>query len=92
MLLKFSVNGSGAGKYIEDHKAWPQRGFDNGFFLLSGSLQEKSGGVIISNKVSLSVLQEFVNEDPFVKWEKVNAEIIQITPNKFIPELAFLQN
>ena len=44
VLLKFSDNKVKTGQFMEGHKAWIKRGFDDGVFLLVGSLQPNSGG------------------------------------------------
>ena len=43
VLLKFSDNKGQAGQFMEGHKEWLKRGFDDGVFLLAGSLQPNSG-------------------------------------------------
>lgn len=43
VLLKFSTNKSRAGEWMSDHKAWLQKGFDDGVFMASGSLQGQQG-------------------------------------------------
>jgi hypothetical protein len=44
VLLKFSGDRSRAAPLMEGHKAWIKRGFDDGVFLLVGSLQPNQGG------------------------------------------------
>ena len=39
ILLRFSDNKGKAGQFIEGHKEWLKRGFDDEVFLLAGSLQ-----------------------------------------------------
>ena len=92
VLLKFSENKSNAGAYMDGHKEWLKRGFDEGVFLLSGSIQPGLGGAILAHDVSLSALQDRVNEDPFVAQNVVNAEILEIAPGQADERLAFLQN
>lgn len=82
VLLKFSDNKSQAGQFMEGHKAWIKRGFDDGVFLLVGSLQRNLGGGILAHKASLADLQRRVNDDPFVAENIVNAEILEITPSR----------
>jgi len=51
VLLKFSGNKAQAGKFMAAHKEWIKRGFDDGVFLLAGSLQSNSsGGVVAHNQ------------------------------------------
>jgi len=90
ILLKFSANKSQAGKFIDGHKAWVKRGFDEGVFLLAGSLEPSVGGGILAHNTSLPDLQNRVNEDPFVVKNVVSAEIIELEPAKADERLQFL--
>jgi uncharacterized protein YciI len=90
VLLKFSDNKDQASQLMEGHKEWIKRGFDDGVFLLAGSLQPNLGGGIVSHNTSLSDLQSRVNDDPFVAENVVSAEILEITPAKADERLNFL--
>jgi uncharacterized protein YciI len=90
VLLKFSANKNKASEFMESHKAWINRGFDDGVFLLVGSIQPNLGGVIVAHSTSLSDLQSRVNDDPFVAKNVVSAEILQITPSKVDERLQFM--
>src|SRR3990170_6929734 len=82
VLLKFSDNKGKASQFMEGHKDWIKRGFDDGVFLLAGSLQPGLGGGIVAHNTSLPDLKSRVNNDPFVVENVVNAEILEITPSK----------
>jgi len=90
VLLKFSDNKGKAGQLMEGHKEWIKRGFDDGVFLLVGSLQPNLGGGVVAHNTSLSDLQSRVNADPFVAEKVVKAEILEITPSKADARLNFL--
>lgn len=90
ILLKFSKNKNKAGEYMEGHNDWIKRGFDDGVFLLVGSLQANPGGSVIAHNTSLSELQERVNDDPFVAENVVSTEILEIDPKKADERLSFL--
>ncbi len=90
VLLRFSGNKGQASQFMEGHKAWIKRGFDDGVFLLAGSLQPNLGGGIVAHNTSLTDLQGRVNDDPFVAENVVSAEIIEITPSKSDDRLKFL--
>ena len=82
VLLKFSDNKNQASQYMAGHNEWIKLGFDDGVFLLAGSLQPDPGGGIMAANTSLTELRNRVNEDPFVAKKVVTAEIIEITPSK----------
>ena len=90
VLLKFSGNKSQASQFMEGHKEWIKRGFDDGVFLLVGSLPPNLGGGIVAHNTSLSDLQSRVNNDPFVVENVVSAEILEITPSRADERLKFM--
>ena len=89
-LLRFSDNKAKAGEFMEGHKEWIRRGFEDGVFLMSGSLHSNSGGGILAHNTSLSELQARLNEDPFIVENVVRAEILEITPSRAAAPLQFL--
>jgi uncharacterized protein YciI len=90
VLLRFSANQDQAGSYMDEHKAWIKRGFDDGIFLMAGGLQPSQGGGIIAHNTTLGDLQDRLNDDPFVVENVVTAEIIEITPATADERLSFL--
>ena len=90
VLLRFSSNKGQASQFMEGHKEWIKRGFDEGVFLLAGGLQPSSGGGIVAHNTSLSDLQGRVNDDPFVAEDVVSAEILEIAPSRTDERLKFL--
>jgi uncharacterized protein YciI len=90
VLLRFSDNKAQAGQFMEGHNGWIKRGFDDGVFLLVGSLQPKLGGGIVAHNTTLSDLQNRVSVDPFVAEDVVDAEILEITPARADDRLNFL--
>ncbi len=90
VLLKFSGNKAQAGQFMDGHKAWLKRGFDEGIFLLAGSVKPQLGGGIMAHNISRDELQARVNDDPFVAHDIVAPEIIEIEPNLRHPSLGGL--
>lgn len=90
VLLKFSSNKSQANQFMEGHKEWIKRGFEDGVFLLAGTLQPNSGGAIVAHHESFSDLQRRVRDDPFVAKGIVVPEIVEITPSRTDERLKFL--
>jgi len=88
--LTFSDNKAQAGRYMDGHKDWIQRGFDDGVFLLAGSLQPNRGGAVVAHNTTLDDLQIRLDDDPFVTEDVVNAEIIELTPSRADDRLQFL--
>lgn len=90
VLLKFSGNKAQAGQFMEGHKQWIKRGFDDGVFVMAGSLQPNLGGAVLAHNTSLSDLQTRVSADPFVAQNVISAEILEIAPSKADDRLKFL--
>ena len=90
VLLKFSDNKSQAEEFMEGHNAWLKRGFDDGVFILAGSLQPNQGGAILAHGPSRDELQSRIEDDLFVAENIVSAEILEITPANVDQRLDFL--
>jgi uncharacterized protein YciI len=90
VLLEFAGNKGQASRFMEGHKEWIKRGFDDGVFVLVGSLRPNSGGAIVAHNTPLSALQDRVNDDPFVAENVVSAKILEITPSRADERLEFL--
>jgi len=90
VLLKFSGNKAQAVQFMDSHKEWIKRGFDDGVFLLAGNLQPNLGGGIVAHNTSLADIQRRVSTDPFVEENIVSAEILEITPSRADERLKFM--
>ncbi|WP_338064188.1 YciI family protein [Caulobacter flavus] len=89
VTLRFADK-SRAPAHMADHNAWLQRGFEEGVFLLSGSLQPNAGGVIIAHGLARAALETRLTEDPFVSHGVVTTDIAEIAAGRTDPRLAFL--
>ena len=90
VLLKFSDNKSQAGNFMDGHNQWLKDGFDDGIFLLAGSLQPGIGGGILAHNTTQADLENRVNKDPFVAENVVTAEVMELSPAKADERLNFL--
>ncbi len=88
--LQLSNNKAQAGQFMEGHKSWIKQGFDDGVFLVTGSLQPNLGGAVIAHNASLEEIQNRVADDPFVANDIVSAEILEIDPSRADERLNFL--
>ncbi|UUX49453.1 hypothetical protein NUH88_18880 [Nisaea acidiphila] len=90
-LLKLSTNRAKAGDYLEGHKAWLKRGFDEGVFLAAGTLAAPDeGGGILAHNTDRASLEARLAEDPFVAEEVVRIEVTEIGASITDPRLSFL--
>ena len=90
VLLRFSANRDKAGSFMDAHREWITRGFEDGVFLLAGTLQPGVGGGILAGNTSLAELQVRVNDDPFVAADVVTAEILEMAPSRAAEQFQFL--
>ncbi len=90
VFLRFGDNKSRAGEHMDAHKAWIARGFDDGVFLVIGSLQPAQGGAIVAHNTTREDLEARVHEDPFVIEKVAVPEIFEISPARADDRLSFL--
>ena len=90
IFLKFAENRAKAPEFMDAHKAWIKQGFDDGVFLMVGSLQPNMGGAVLAHGVSRDEIETRVNEDPFVVEGIVSAEILEISPARADQRFDFL--
>lgn len=79
-----------ASLHLDGHKAWLKRGFDDGVFVLAGSLQPSAGGAILASGISPEELRSRIAQDPFVAEDVVHAEMFEIEASKADERLGFL--
>ena len=90
VLLKFGPNRSQAAQWMAGHKEWIEKGINDGVFLLAGSLENAQGGALLAIKLSKAEVTAVVEEDPFVKHQVVEPEIVSIAPSRMAAGLAEL--
>lgn len=90
ILLKFGPNKAKAGDHMKGHKDWIAKGFDDGVFLMVGSLQPNIGGGILANGTTRAEIEQRVQDDPFVSEGIVEAEILELDPARADDRLGFL--
>ncbi len=90
VLLRFGARRDRAPEHMAGHKAWLQRGFDDGVFVLAGGLGDAQGGAVLARGESIEALRKRVAQDPFVAESVVQAEILAIEPSRLDERLSFL--
>lgn len=89
VFLRFSANKAAAGDHMAGHKAWLKQGFDDGLFLVAGSLEPGQGGGVVATGTREAV-EAHVATDPFVVEDVVTAEIHEMSPAFADERLNFL--
>lgn len=91
ITLKFAANRASAPTFMEGHKAWIARGFEEGVFLMTGTIEPQAGGVVLAHNTDRAALEARVNDDPFVAEGVVDAQIMSVAPGRTDERLSFLR-
>lgn len=90
ILLRFSANRDQVSEHVDAHRDWLKQGFDDGVFLLAGTLKQDMGGGILAKAESRSEIEARVARDPFVEHDVVRAEVLEMDPAHADDRLSFL--
>jgi uncharacterized protein YciI len=66
-------------KYLTEHRAFLDQGYGNDFFLLSGPMNPRTGGVIISQLESRDQLESILKQDPFFIHRLADYNVIEFS-------------
>ncbi len=90
VTLSLTAQKSKAPEFMAAHNAWIARGFDEGVFLLVGSLKPQGGGAILVAGSDRAALEQRIADDPFVQEGIAIPEIQEIAPARTDERLSFL--
>lgn len=74
-------------KYLAEHRAFLDQGYATDFFLLSGPMNPRTGGVIVSQLDNRDQLESILKEDPFSIYGLADYKIIEFTAVKYHQDL-----
>lgn len=69
--------------YLEAHRAFLDKYYKKGVFILSGRKNPRTGGMIISNLDTVSEMEKIIQEDPFFKQGLAVYRCIQLEPTRY---------
>jgi len=90
VTLSLTAQKSKAPEFMAAHNAWIARGFDEGAFLLVGSLKPQGGGAILAAGSDRAALEQRIADDPFVQEGIAIPEIQEVAPARTDERLSFL--
>lgn len=90
-FLRFSTHKAKAPELMDQHNTWLRKGFEDGVFLLAGSLKSAGGGAILASGITREALDARLARDPFVAEGVVSVEVQEIAPGMTDARLAFLK-
>ncbi|MVT44286.1 GTP cyclohydrolase [Chitinophaga oryziterrae] len=73
--------------YMDQHRAFLDKFYKSGQFILAGRRKPKSGGVILCKASSRKEVEQIMSEDPLDKYQLALYEIIEFEPTSYINEL-----
>lgn len=77
-------------RFIEEHRAYLDRHYASGHFLVSGRKEPRTGGVILATAASRSEVERLVQDDPFHRERIADYDIVEFLPSKAVSGLAHL--
>ncbi|SHH01592.1 YciI family protein [Streptoalloteichus hindustanus] len=69
-------------RLLPEHRAYLERNYDAGRFLMSGPREPRTGGVILATANDRAELVAVVETDPFVTSQAATYEIVEFTPTR----------
>lgn len=70
-------------EYLVEHRTYLERGYQKGYFVVSGPRNPRTGGIIVSQLKDRQQLLGILKEDPFSTNDIADYEIIEFTPVKY---------
>lgn len=75
-------------RFVAEHRAFLERHYAAGNFLLSGRQEPRCGGVILADAPTRAQIEAIVREDPFNREQIARYEIVEFVPSLADPRLA----
>lgn len=75
-------------RFVGEHRAFLERHYASGHFLLSGRKEPRTGGIILVNAKSRSEVEDIVRHDPFHREQIAAYDIVEFLPSMSSHELA----
>lgn len=70
-------------QHLVAHRLFLEEGYQNNCFVVSGPLNPRTGGVIISQLNDRKRLEDILKRDPFSLYGVAQYEILEFTPVKY---------
>lgn len=90
IILKYKKPIEEVEAHTPAHRAYLDRYYEKGVFVMSGRQTPPTGGVVMAKAESREALEKILAEDPFWTEGVADYEIYEFKVNKHLPELQFL--
>ena len=82
LLVEYIAPLSRIDDLLDDHRAWLDRHFADGTFLVSGPRVPRIGGTILATGTSRDQLERQVASDPLVQAGAARYEVVEFSPTR----------
>ena len=65
---------------VAEHRKFLQTGYDQGWLLMSGPMNPRTGGVVIARAPSMQEIQAFFFNDPYHQHQAATYKFIEFNP------------
>jgi uncharacterized protein YciI len=90
--LKYTKPLAEVDTHLPAHIEYLKSQYAAGSFLLSGRMNPRTGGVILSNVKSNGALKAIIEQDPFYRHQLADYDVVEFTPTMAGAGLEFLIN
>lgn len=91
VILRYTAPLAEIDRVVAEHRAWVDRGYADGVFMVSGPQTPRVGGAILAHGLSRAALDARLAEDPFNVNGLAAYEVIELAASRSDPRLAFLR-
>lgn len=79
-------------QHIESHIEYLNQQYEKGNIQASGKKVPRTGGIILSKMSDKNEIVKIIEEDPFIKYQVADYELIEFIPSKTCKEWQFLMD
>jgi uncharacterized protein YciI len=72
-------------RWLPEHRAFLDRHYAAGHFIVSGPVEPRTGGVIVVADMDRAAVEAMLEEDPFAREGVSEYEIVEFRPTKSSP-------
>ena len=73
-------------QYLAEHRAFLEDGYQKNYFIASGPINPRTGGIVISQLRNRDQLEGILEKDPFRMNDLATYRIIEFNPVKYHPD------
>ncbi|GLZ35614.1 hypothetical protein Lesp02_78010 [Lentzea sp. NBRC 105346] len=75
---------------LPDHRAWLEKQYEAGYFIVSGRQKPRTGGVILTRPMPRGKLDALMATDPWIQQKLVKCQVVEFEATRTAAEVAVL--